>query len=118
MSHSPMLELFAEELKIVRAAAGMTQAQLAEEISYSAALVGKIESCERRPSPDFARRCDKVLETGGMFGGHATQAQPGRPGGLVPRVGRDRAGGPRRCGGSSRHQQSLDLISEVAETWT
>ncbi|MGW4467578.1 helix-turn-helix domain-containing protein [Micromonospora sp. NPDC004704] len=67
MSHSPVLELFAEELKIFRTAAGMTQTELAEEISYSGALVGKIESCDRRPSADFARRCDKVFNTGGIL---------------------------------------------------
>ncbi|MFI6763617.1 Scr1 family TA system antitoxin-like transcriptional regulator [Micromonospora sp. NPDC050417] len=67
MSYSPILEFFAEELRIVRTAANMSQADLAEAINYSTALVGKIENCDRRPSPDFARRCDKVLETGGLF---------------------------------------------------
>ncbi|WP_230393551.1 helix-turn-helix domain-containing protein [Plantactinospora alkalitolerans] len=64
---SPMLEHFAEELRLARAAAGMTQAVLAEAINYSQPMVTKIETCERRPSLDFARRCDKVLNTDGRF---------------------------------------------------
>ncbi len=68
MEPSPMLELFGEELKIARDAAGLSQSQLGEQINYSSAMVGKIEQTERRPSPDFARRCDKVLNTNGLFG--------------------------------------------------
>jgi transcriptional regulator with XRE-family HTH domain len=64
---SPMLEHFGEELRVARTAAGLTQSQLAEAIKYSAALVTKIEKGERRPSADFARRCDGVLGTGGLF---------------------------------------------------
>ncbi|GAB3161484.1 helix-turn-helix transcriptional regulator [Micromonospora sonneratiae] len=67
MALSPILELFAEELKVARAEAGLTQAQLAEAINYSTALVTKVENCERRPSVDFAKRCDAVLGTNGLF---------------------------------------------------
>lgn len=67
MTVSPMLELFAEELKIARAEADLSQAQLADAINYSSATVAKIEIHDRRPSLDFARRCDKVLATGGRF---------------------------------------------------
>ncbi|MFC6017953.1 Scr1 family TA system antitoxin-like transcriptional regulator [Plantactinospora solaniradicis] len=67
MDRSPMLEHFAEELRLARAAAGMTQAMLAEAINYSQPMVTKIETCERRPSLDFARRCDRVFDTDGRF---------------------------------------------------
>ncbi|WP_307804144.1 helix-turn-helix domain-containing protein [Micromonospora echinofusca] len=68
MKHvSPVLEIFAEELKLARAAAELTQTQLAEAINYSGSLVAKIELAERRPNPDFARRCDEVLATSGLF---------------------------------------------------
>ncbi|MEO3779540.1 helix-turn-helix transcriptional regulator [Micromonospora sp. B11E3] len=67
MERSSMLEHFAEELRLVRAASGMSQAALAEALSYSAALVTKVENCERRPSLDFARRCDIVCATDGKF---------------------------------------------------
>ncbi|WP_328343906.1 helix-turn-helix domain-containing protein [Micromonospora sp. NBC_00421] len=62
-----MLDYFAEELRLARAATGMSQATLAEALSYSGALVAKVETCERRPSLDFARRCDAVLATDGRF---------------------------------------------------
>ncbi|PZG14147.1 XRE family transcriptional regulator [Micromonospora craterilacus] len=62
-----MLELFAEELRLARAAVGMSQTALAEALSYSAALVAKVETGERRPSLDFARRCDAVLGADGRF---------------------------------------------------
>lgn len=62
-----MLDHFAEELRLARAANGMSQAALAEALSYSGALVAKVETCERRPSLDFARRGDTVFTTDGRF---------------------------------------------------
>ncbi|MER7460761.1 helix-turn-helix transcriptional regulator [Micromonospora sp. NPDC126480] len=67
MDRSSMLDHFAEELRLARAAGGMSQTALAEALSYSGALVAKVETCERRPSLDFARRCDAVLGAGGRF---------------------------------------------------
>jgi transcriptional regulator with XRE-family HTH domain len=49
--------------------AGLSQEQLGQRVGYSAALVGKVETGERAPSPDFAERCDAALpESGGLFG--------------------------------------------------
>ncbi|SCE97109.1 Helix-turn-helix domain-containing protein [Micromonospora chokoriensis] len=62
-----MLEHFAEELRLARASTGMSQAALAEALSYSGALVAKVETSERRPSLDFARRCDAVFQADGRF---------------------------------------------------
>jgi DNA-binding XRE family transcriptional regulator len=59
--------LFAEELKLARSRAGLSQDQLADEIGYSASLVAKIETCRGVPTLDFARRCDVTLVTGGAF---------------------------------------------------
>lgn len=67
MKPSPMLEHFAEELRVARTAADMSQASLAAAVNYSAALIGKIEQCERRPGPDLANRCDTALGTGGLL---------------------------------------------------
>ncbi|MEV4769091.1 helix-turn-helix domain-containing protein [Micromonospora humida] len=67
MERSSMLDHFAEELRLTRAGHGMSQAALAEALSYSGALVAKVETCERRPSLDFARRCDTVFSTDGRF---------------------------------------------------
>ncbi|MFF5220786.1 Scr1 family TA system antitoxin-like transcriptional regulator [Micromonospora sp. NPDC000212] len=62
-----MLDHFAEELRLARSTGGLSQAALAEALSYSGALVAKVETCERRPSLDFARRCDAVLGADGRF---------------------------------------------------
>ncbi|MEG3635603.1 helix-turn-helix domain-containing protein [Micromonospora palythoicola] len=67
MERSSMLEHFAEELRLARAGAGMSQGALAEALSYSAALVAKVETGERRPSLDFARRSDTVFGGDGRF---------------------------------------------------
>ncbi|MEU5785949.1 helix-turn-helix domain-containing protein [Micromonospora lupini] len=67
MESSSMLEHFAEELRLARAAGGLSQATLAEALSYSGALVAKVETSERRPSLDFARRCDAVFAADGRF---------------------------------------------------
>lgn len=58
------LALFAEELKIARSRAGLSQEQLADQIGYSASLVAKIETRRGVPTLDFAARCDEVLATG------------------------------------------------------
>ncbi|GHJ52202.1 helix-turn-helix domain-containing protein [Micromonospora chersina] len=67
MDRSSMLDHFAEELRLARAASGLSQSTLAEALSYSGALVAKVETCERRPGLDFARRCDTVFGTDGRF---------------------------------------------------
>ncbi|MFR9778757.1 helix-turn-helix domain-containing protein [Micromonospora sp. MS34] len=67
MELSSMLDHFAEELRLARATSGMSQTALAEALSYSGALVAKVETCERRPSLDFARRCDSVFGAEGRF---------------------------------------------------
>lgn len=67
MDRSSMLDHFAEELRLARATTGLSQGALAEALSYSGALVAKVETCERRPGLDFARRCDTVFGTDGRF---------------------------------------------------
>jgi transcriptional regulator with XRE-family HTH domain len=63
----PALALFASELKVTRAGHGLSRDQLAGRISYSASLIGMVESCRRVPSLDFAQRCDEALATSGTF---------------------------------------------------
>jgi transcriptional regulator with XRE-family HTH domain len=64
---SSLLAFFGAELRRRRTAAGLSQDQLGHAITYSAALVGRVEVGERMPSLDLAQRCDDVLATGGLF---------------------------------------------------
>ena len=61
------LALISEELRRARAAAGLTQDQLAERVGYSPSLVAHVETGSRAPSLDFARRGDEALGTGGLL---------------------------------------------------
>jgi transcriptional regulator with XRE-family HTH domain len=62
------LNFFGAELRRARMAAGLSQEQLGLRVGYSGAQVGKVETGERVPSLDFARRCDTALpEMGGLF---------------------------------------------------
>jgi transcriptional regulator with XRE-family HTH domain len=62
------LAFFGSELRRARAATGLSQEQLGHRIGYSAALVGKVETGERSPSRDFAKRCDQALpKADGLF---------------------------------------------------
>jgi ribosome-binding protein aMBF1 (putative translation factor) len=59
-----VLAYFGAELRRLRAGAGISQEDLAQQISYSASLIGMIETARRAPARDFAERCDGVLGTG------------------------------------------------------
>jgi transcriptional regulator with XRE-family HTH domain len=61
------LVLFAEELKLARARAGLTQTQLGDQIGYSPSLVAKIETSRGVPSLEFATRSDEALSTSGTL---------------------------------------------------
>ncbi len=55
------MAFFGAELRRARVAAGMSQDQLGRALSFSGDLVGKIETCERAPTPEFAAGCDTVF---------------------------------------------------------
>ena len=59
-TRSPMA-FFGAELRRARTAAGMSQDQLGRDLSFSGDLVGKVETCERAPTPGFAAGCDSVF---------------------------------------------------------
>ncbi|MDH2426595.1 helix-turn-helix transcriptional regulator [Sphaerisporangium sp. TRM90804] len=62
------LEFFARELRQAREAAGLSQAQLATAVvGYSPSFVAMVETGRRFPKPDFAERCDRTLNTGGIL---------------------------------------------------
>jgi transcriptional regulator with XRE-family HTH domain len=85
------LKMFADELKLARAAAGVTQEQLAERVYCHPSLIARIETCRAVPTLDFARRCDEALSTNGVLARMQPQAKrvafgPGF--GLYPQIGK------------------------------
>lgn len=62
-----MLELFAGELRRLRATAGLSQEALSERINYSASLVAAVEQCRRPPRLEFTERSDRVLDADGLL---------------------------------------------------
>jgi transcriptional regulator with XRE-family HTH domain len=69
------LKMFADELKLARAAAGLTQEQLAEKVYCHPSLIARIETCRAVPTLDFARRCDEALCTNGVLARMQPQAK-------------------------------------------
>ncbi|MFI0262107.1 Scr1 family TA system antitoxin-like transcriptional regulator [Streptomyces sp. NPDC017056] len=59
---------YGQELRERREAAGLTQEQLSELAVMSRTHIAHIEAGRRKPAPDDARRLDRVLNTGGVFG--------------------------------------------------
>jgi transcriptional regulator with XRE-family HTH domain len=69
------LAMFAEELKLARATAGLTQEQVADKIHNHPSLIARIETCRAVPTLDFARRCDEALGTNGVLARMQPQAK-------------------------------------------
>lgn len=58
-----ILAYWGAELRRRRLEKGWSQEELGRRISYSASLIGLIETAKRAPSLGFARKCDEVFET-------------------------------------------------------
>jgi transcriptional regulator with XRE-family HTH domain len=65
--HESPRALFAFELRQHRAAAKLTQRQLAERMGYSDAMVAMVETAKRPPSERFAELCDEVFGLDGTM---------------------------------------------------
>ncbi|MFE2376055.1 Scr1 family TA system antitoxin-like transcriptional regulator [Streptomyces sp. NPDC059398] len=59
--------VFGEVLKHFREAAGLTQEGLAREIPCDRSHVARVEAGTRVPQRDFAEKCDRRLNTGGVL---------------------------------------------------
>lgn len=60
-------EQFGAELYRLRSSAGLTQRQLAEELSMHYTMVGKLERVDRIPHRERAEELDTALEAGGVL---------------------------------------------------
>jgi transcriptional regulator with XRE-family HTH domain len=61
------LAFFASEMARLRTEAGLAQPELAKLTSYSTSQIAKIETCQRIPKLDLARKLDEIFQTGGWF---------------------------------------------------
>ncbi|MFC6022287.1 helix-turn-helix domain-containing protein [Plantactinospora solaniradicis] len=61
------LDVWIRALKAARAAAGVSQEQLATMIRWSASTIAGIETGRRRPTKEFAGAADEALQTGGLL---------------------------------------------------
>lgn len=66
-AESTALTVFAAELRAQRQARGWTQVNLGDKIGFSGSFVSDVERCERTPSMDLARACDRQLGLPGSF---------------------------------------------------
>lgn len=57
--------VFAAELKAHRKRMLWTQVELGEKIGYSGSFISDVERCARTPALDFARSCDREMQTVG-----------------------------------------------------
>ncbi|MYZ36200.1 MULTISPECIES: helix-turn-helix transcriptional regulator [unclassified Streptomyces] len=60
-------QMYGEELKLRRIAAGMTQEMLSDIVVCSPTLISHFEAGRRLPNPDDAKRIDAALGTDGFF---------------------------------------------------
>jgi peptide deformylase len=58
---------FADELAQWRAERGLSKKQLAADMGFDPSYVSHVEGCRHRPTEDFARRAEAVLQTGGAI---------------------------------------------------
>ncbi|MDQ0580703.1 helix-turn-helix domain-containing protein [Streptomyces rishiriensis] len=61
------LDYYGFELRRLREAAELTQAQLGGVLNYTGSLVGQVETARKVPTVEFSERVDAALGTGGLF---------------------------------------------------
>jgi tetratricopeptide (TPR) repeat protein/DNA-binding XRE family transcriptional regulator len=58
---------FGRELRRLRTRRGLSLQKLAELVNYTRGYIGKVETGDKPPTAELARRCDDVLEAGGQL---------------------------------------------------
>jgi transcriptional regulator with XRE-family HTH domain len=64
---SNAVENFSEELRAWRERLGLSQADLGTRMGYSGSHVSSVETMNRTPTLEFAKKCDAAMETPGTF---------------------------------------------------
>jgi tetratricopeptide (TPR) repeat protein/transcriptional regulator with XRE-family HTH domain len=58
---------FGRELRRLRTRRGLSLQKLAELVNYTRGYIGKVETGDKPPTAELARRCDQVLEANGQL---------------------------------------------------
>ncbi|SMC92907.1 ATP-binding protein [Kibdelosporangium aridum] len=58
---------FGRELRRLRTRRGLSLQKLAELVNYTRGYIGKVETGDKPPTTELARRCDQVLEASGQL---------------------------------------------------
>ncbi|WP_329139134.1 helix-turn-helix transcriptional regulator [Streptomyces sp. NBC_00670] len=76
---------FGHALRLHRVRAGLSLSELSARVHYSSPYLSRLESGERRPSPELARLCDVALGAGGALAGLvAARERPAPADGTTP----------------------------------
>ncbi|MGH1556386.1 helix-turn-helix domain-containing protein [Streptomyces sp. L7] len=62
---SPAAQYFAEVLRLLRTAAGLSQNELGDLMAYSGAAVSAVETCAKPATDEFIEAAEKALNAGG-----------------------------------------------------
>lgn len=63
---SPAAQYFAEVLRLLRTAAGISQTELGTRMNYSGALVSAVETCTKPATDEFLQRAEPALDAAGI----------------------------------------------------
>jgi transcriptional regulator with XRE-family HTH domain len=63
---SPTAQYFAEVLRLLRVAAGLSQNELGTRMNYSGALVSAVETCTKPATDEFLQRAEPALDAAGV----------------------------------------------------
>ena len=72
VSATPAPSPFGRELRRLREQRGLSLQKFADLVNYSRGYIGKVETGDKPPTGELARRCDDVLEAGGTLTALAT----------------------------------------------
>ncbi|MER6626915.1 helix-turn-helix transcriptional regulator [Streptomyces sp. NPDC000987] len=64
---SPAAQYFAEVLRMLRTAAGLSQNELGDLMAYSGAAVSAVETCAKPATDEFIGAAEKALNAGGIL---------------------------------------------------
>ncbi|KOU74472.1 hypothetical protein ADK57_07580 [Streptomyces sp. MMG1533] len=116
---------FGVELRRLRISAGLTLTEFASSVHYSKGQLSKIETGQKRPTPEFARLCDAALDADGALSdlapGTLVASRPSpsdEPAGATMRRGTAAHNPPGRSAPTRRQLMAVGAVSVLSATAT